>query len=164
MVRLSQKARLVHADEHQQSITFSDLLPLSTLLALAQRLVSLYSIPSFSSSSSSPTAASSIPSRLIPDTFHAVINGLLCKTTKQKERDSATSVLRKDPAEALTEVLRIMLEGNARRVWLSLATHIRMRHLEHLRLRNRRPVYEASTKETYLSARWMVVPRGALPA
>ena len=164
MVRLSQKARLVHADEHQQSITFSDLLPLSTLLALAQRLVSLYCIPSSSSSSSSPTAASSIPLPLIPDTFLAVVSGMLCRKIKQGQRYSAISVLRKDPAEALTEVPAIMLEGNARRVWLSLATHIRMRHLQHLRLRNQRQVYKASTKEIYLSARRMVVPRGALPA
>ena len=164
MVRLSQEARLVHADEQQQSITFSDLQPLSTLLALAQRLVSLYCIPSSSSSSSSPTAASSIPLPLIPDTFHAVINGLLCRRTKQEERYSAIRVIRKDPAEVLTEVLGIMLEGNTWRVWLSPATHIRMRHLEHLRLRNQRRVYKASTKEMYLSARWMVVPRGALPA
>ena len=164
MVRLSKKARLIHADEHQQSITFSDLLPLSTLLALAQQLVSLYCILSSSSSSSSPTAASSIPLPSIPDTFHAVANGMLCRKIKLKQRYCAISVLRKDPAEALTEVLGIMLEGNAWRVWLSLATHIRMRHLEHLQLRNQRQVYKASTKEIYLLARWMVVPRGALPA
>ena len=158
------KQRLIHADEHQQSITFSDLLPLSTLLALAQRLVFLYCILSSSSSSSSPTAASSIPLPSIPDTFHAVVNGMLCGKTKQKQRCSAISVIREDPAEALTEVLGITLEGNARRVQVSLASHIRVKHLQRLRLRNQHQAYNASTKEICLSARRMVVPRGVLPA
>ena len=164
MVRLSKKARLIHADEHQQSTTCSDPLPLSTLLALAQRLVSLYYILSSSSSSSSPTAASFIPLPLIPDTFHGVVNGMLSGKSKQKQRYSAISVIRKDPAEALTELLGIMLEGNARRVPVSLAIPIQVRHLQRLRLRSQRQAYKASTKEIYLSARRMVVPRGALPA
>ena len=146
----------------KQWTTFLGLPPLSTLLALAQRLPSSWYTPSFSTSSFSPTPGFFIPLSSIPDTFPAAASGALYMRTNR--RDSTIKTIGKDAAEVLMEALGRMLAGKAQGTETPPATVMRVRYPHRLRLRGQRLACKTSTPEMHSSVRRMGALSGALPA
>ena len=153
---------LIHADRHPQWTTSLGLPPLSTLLALAQRLPSSWYTPSFSTFSFSPTPGSFIPLSSIPDTFHAAASGALYMRTNR--RDSTIKTIRKDAAEVLMGALGRMPAGKAQGMEPPPATVMRVRYPQCLRLQGQRLACKTFTPGMHSSVRQMGALIGALPA
>ena len=120
-----QPIRSIRADKRQQWTISLGLPPLSTPLALAQRLPSSCYTPSFSTSSFSPTSGSFIPLSSIPDTFHVAASGVLY--TRTNRRDGTIKTIGKDAAEVLMKAVGRMLGGKAQGTKPSPATVMRVR-------------------------------------